>query len=137
MRIEDAFPSVKSKRDLQGSPSRDVFKRCHKQKLDGKCYATDADLVLVGKNPPGIIAYLDFKLPADQVTFSEILAYNEWMKSHPVYIIQSPDPERGPFDVFRYLGGNWRPNPPVCELEQIEWLLDWNGLQRFEDELRK
>lgn len=125
-----------SKKNLKGSESRDEFKRAHKQRLDGRCYAADADFVLARKTPPGIVAYLDFKLPWDNITFTEVLIYNEWTQTHPVFIIESYDPKRGPYNIYRYESGDWRPDPPVIKKTLIKRNVDWDGIQQFEDALR-
>lgn len=125
------------KKCLQGSESRDIFKRAHKQQLNGRCYAADADLVLAKKTPPGIVAYFDFKLPGDNVTFTEVLVYNEWTKTHPVFIIESYDPERGPFNIYRYDGGDWHPDPPIVNKTLVKHQIGWKEFQQFEDDLRK
>lgn len=124
------------KRNLQGSESRDIFKRCHKQKLNRSFYAIDADLILIKKYPPEIVAYLDFKKSNDRITFAEVIAYNEWMLFRPVYVVQSDDSENGPFDILKYKGGDYKPNPPIVDLELIEKNLDWIGLQKWEGQLR-
>lgn len=100
-----------NKRELIGSEKHDIFKRKHKD-LPGGFYATDCDFALVNKHPPGTVAYLDYKDPNDSVTFAEAIQYNEWMKTAPVYIVEGASPETGPFVIRRYLGGNWRPDPP-------------------------
>lgn len=123
------------KRNLKGSEKRDIFKRRHKD-MGGHHYATDADLCLVSKNPPGTVAYLDYKSPSDSITFAEVIQYNEWMDHAPVFIIEGEDPENGPFTVKRYLGGDWRPYPPQVELEHDADLENWAALERWEQQLR-
>jgi hypothetical protein len=125
----------KQKRNLKGSEKRDVFKRRHKD-LRGSFYATDADFCLVSKKPPGTVAYLDYKASYDSVTFAEVIQYNEWRNHAPVFIFEGDDPENGPFIVYRYLGGNWKPEPPEIELERITELEDWRAVERWEANLR-
>jgi len=126
----------KGKRNLKGSPLRDEFKHCHKD-LRRDFYAIDADLVLVSKMPPGIVAYLDYKCPGDSVSFAEIIVYNEWMQNAPVYIIESYNPTIGPFIIKRYLGADWQPDPPEVDWGEIITLANWAELEEWEGELRR
>lgn len=125
----------KAKRELKGSEKRDTFKQMHKR-LSSSFYATDVDFCLVSKHPPGVVAYIDFKDHNDRVSFSEALAYNEFMKEAPVYIIQASKPETGPFTVQRYLGASWRPDPPEVEYGAPLWVKDWEALGEWEQQLR-
>lgn len=130
-----AIRMLKQKRALRGSPARDAFKRRHKD--FGALYASDADLCLVSKNPPGIIAYLDYKAPYDSVTFAEVLLYNDWMRRTPVYIVEGADPERGPFLVHRYEGGDWRPDPPKVQLRLVVECPNYEAFITWEEALRR
>jgi len=123
------------KRNLKGSERRDIFKRRHKD-LKGSFYATDADFCLVSKNPPGTVAYLDYKASNDTVTFAEVIQYNEWRNHAPVFIFEGDDPENGPFKVYRYLGGDWKPEPPEKELEYDSELENWEAVEEWEAQLR-
>jgi len=126
-----------SKRNLEGSKKRDVFKRMHKQ-LDKSFYACDADFCLISKHPPGTVAYLDYKASYDTVTFSEAIQYNEWVKSAPVYIVIGDNPETGPFVIRRYLGANWKPDPPQVDYDDEEVMVkDWHELGEWERLLRE
>lgn len=125
-----------NKRKLKGSEKRDEFKRRHKE-LDGTFYATDADFCLVSKKPPGTVAYLDYKGSGENVTFSETIQYNEWMRIAPVYIVEAPDPTMGPFRILRYLGGDYRPEPPDVTLEIEIDLANWKEFEQWERALRK
>lgn len=124
-----------AKRNLIGSDKRDVFRRRHKD-YGTKLYSLDADMVWVEKYPPGIVAYIDYKQQSDSVTFSEVLAYNEWSTTAPVYIITGDDPENGPFTVERYEGGNWKPEPPEVKLRLVIECPDWESLTTWEEKLR-
>jgi len=124
------------KRKLKGSEKRDIFKQKHKE-LDKQFYATDADFCLVSKNPPGTVAYLDYKGSGEGVTFAEAIQYNEWMKHAPVYIVEGSNPETGPFVVRRYLGANWKPDPPVVDYGAEVLASDWAALGEWERALRK
>ena len=123
------------KRKLKGSESRDTFKQLHKE-LNRRFYASDLDLVLVEKNPPGQVACIDFKLPYDHVSFAEVLTYNDQLKIAPVFIIESPDPLAGPFRVLQYLGGDWHPEPPSVKLELVCVCEDWAEFGVWENALR-
>lgn len=115
------------KRRLKGSAARDDFKHWHKQPpFPRSFYASDIDFALVSKRSGGrIIAILDYKQPGDRITFAETIAYNDLTKSgFSVYIITAPyHPEKElPFEEFtiqRYLGGDWKPEPPRVKLEMI------------------
>jgi hypothetical protein len=107
-----------------GSPSRDRFKRCHKE-IGASFYALDLDLVLIEKYPApgGIVAVIDYKNasgpddPYDQISFAEAVGYNDVLKMGiGVYLVYGRDPESFCFNIYRYLGGNPKPNPPVCDL---------------------
>jgi len=126
-----------NKKSLKGSPSRDMFKQMHKT-LPGRFYACDIDFVLVENRPPYIIAFLDFKLPYDSVTFAEVLAYNTLSTIAPVYIVESPNPERGPFSIRRYLNGVIKayPTKPVITLGEAETYHDWEAFGKWERSVR-
>lgn len=126
-----------AKRNLKGSDKRDTFKKNHKR-LSGQFYALDIDFCLVSKHPPGVVAIFDYKDPNDYVTFSEALFYSWWldMCSVPVYIVESTDPENGPFTIKEYLGGNWKPEPPVITWGEIVEVQDWTAFGQWERELR-
>ena len=125
-----------AKRNLIGSKARDLFRRMHKE-LSPQFYACDGDLILVSKTPPGTVAYLDYKRRSDYVTFSEAIQYNEWMASAPVYVIESDNPAEGPFTVKRYLGANWRPEPPIVNWEETEVVANWAEFEEWEIRLRE
>ena len=124
------------KKELKGSEKLDMFKYMHK-KLNRSYYAADGDLVLITKYPsPGVVAYLDYKANGDSVTFSEVILYNEWLKTKPVYIVQGNDPENGPFDIYSYLGGNYIPDPPDVELQYICTVETWAEFEQWEKSIR-
>ena len=129
----------KAKRNLQGSPTRDIFKKAHKDHAPGYCYASDLDLMLVRARPNAdIVAFLDYKKYGEDVTFAEVIAYNSLIKNEdkPIYIIRGEDPQLGPFDIYQYLDGNWRPNPPICKLGFIAHCNNWAELVSWELLLR-
>lgn len=118
---------------LQGSESRDTFKRMHKQ-LDGRrLWSCDLDFLWVENSPPGIVAVLDYKRSEDDpIRFSEILAYNELMKIAWVYIvIGNPS---GPFCLKEYRGGNWKTR--ACALETILSNATWEEIGKYEESVR-
>lgn len=124
-----------AKKQLQGSRLRDIFKRAHKN-LPRRFWATDLDFVLVDKIPPGIVAFFDYKHPSDMVTFSEVLAYNALIAIAPLFIVESQNPEVGPFRVQSYLGGDWHPEPPRVDLQFVRVCQTWAEFGEFERELR-
>ena len=125
------------KKNAQGSEANDIFKRRHKQELPGSYYALDVDLILVSKFPPGVVAYLDYKKSADSVTFTEALYYNSRLTEAPVFIVESDDPEVGPFSIYRYLGGDTKPEPPDVQIELVDKFDDWAGFKIWEGVLRQ
>lgn len=124
-----------NKHTLQGSESRDRFKRKHKD-YGRDLWASDCDFALVSKTPPGVVAYWDYKTRMDDVTFTETILYNEWMRTRPVYIIVGTDPEKGPFDVYRYEGGDFIPEPPKVKLRHVARCDDFLALTNWERQLR-
>ena len=124
------------KRNMKGSVTRDEFKQWHKT-LSPKFYASDLDLVLIGKNPPGIVAALDYKMPNDHVTFSEAILYNQLLTwGVPVFLIYSIPP----FDsitIMEYLGANWKPEPPIIETVDILLDISPQEFEVWERELRR
>ena len=126
------------KTHLRGSKSRDTMRFWHKQPpIPKNFYASDIDFILVEKYPPHVAAILDWKCPGDQVTFTECIAMNDFMnKGYLCYIIWGEHEESVPgkpvlirADIYRYLGGNYRPEPPeirterVCQIEnEAEWI---------------
>jgi len=117
-------------KSLKGSAKRDLFKWAHKNKMNGSpFYASDADLCLVMSKPRGVVAYLDYKGSGEGVTFTEGILYDEWVATKPVYIIESKDPENGPFIVMEYqFGGELIPS---CKLN------NWDDFIKWEAELRR
>ena len=125
------------KRNLVGSRSRDLFKRRHKE-LDDTMYASDVDFVLVCKDPePGIVAALDYKTHTDVIRFTEVIAYNAFKGAGiPVYIVRgSADPD-GCFTILEYVSGNHKPDPPVCELQEVCKTKNWQEFEKWELGLR-
>ncbi len=116
-------------KNLKGSEKRDVFKWAHKAKMENASfYASDADLVLAGTFPRGVIAYLDYKGSGEGITFTEQIVYDEWVISKPVYIIKGSDPENGPFVVSKYICGG--STEYECTLDDWEQFLKWEAMLR-------
>jgi len=119
----------------RGSPSRDAFKQRHKA-CPGWFYACDIDFALVSKSPPGIVAFLDYQVGEEAVSFAEVLAYNELLSLAPVFLVRGDGDAEGPFDVMEYEGGDWRPEPPHVTLQTILVQADWVMLSQWEQTLR-
>lgn len=122
-------------RNQIGSPSRDQFKRRHKD-LNRQLYALDLDFVLVEKDPtPDIVAVLDYKNGhGDLVTFSEVIAYNALLRRGlPVFIISGCQ-ESGTFEIWRWLGGHHL--KPTKRCEKIAATTSWAEFEQWEVALR-
>jgi hypothetical protein len=126
----------KQKEALRGSPSRDAFKHAHKVRLASSFYACDLDFIFVAKFPYRIVAFLDYKRMSDGATFSEVIAWNDLMALRPVFIIRSDNPELGPFSIYRFMGGDPAPEPPICDFQSIRQCETWEDLGEWEQELR-
>lgn len=138
------------KKDLEGSQNRDKFKQLHKTEIDGRFYALDIDFALVSKNEvygdalPMIVAIVDFKMPGDDPTFTEVLAYNQFKeKDIPVYFIEALnkpfaelEPEKHRFRIKEYLDGDWKPRYVPTEEKVVAETVGWDGLEEWERELR-
>ncbi|AFH21527.1 hypothetical protein OSG_eHP3_00070 [environmental Halophage eHP-3] len=138
------------KRALEGSKNRDRFKRLHKN-LHPQFYALDIDLALVEKNIhngsefPCIVSFIDFKMPGDRATFTEVLTYNQFLSNGvPVHLIESESKkfheqtrEEHRFKIKKYRGGNWRPNPPEYNTETVVSNATWEDLADWENGLRQ
>jgi len=121
---------------LKGSESRDEFKYRHKNEMSKSFYACDLDLVLIIKYPPKIVAFLDYKLPRDNVTFTEVIAYNQLLTLAPVYIIRGTKECNGPFVIYQYLSGNWAPDPPTVQVDKVKECETWTALEKWEASIR-
>lgn len=122
--------------ELVGSPSRDTFKRRHKD-MPPQFYALDIDLVLIDRAPFMIVAFCDYKRPTDNITFAEVVAYNDLLKVAQVYIIEAGDPQNGPYTIMRYLGGDPRPHPPKVEIVEECRCTTFKDLETWEREIRQ
>lgn len=123
-------------RRLVGSDSRDDFKRRHKD-LHSSFYACDLDLCWISKNPPSIIAAIDYKKDGDGITFSEVIAYNNLREQDIRVLIVQGDCETGEFCVSEYVAGNYRPNPPQVQLEHVTDTTCWDDFEDFQMKFRR
>ena len=121
--------------NAKGSELHDTFMQKHKE-LPGEYYLSDIDMVWIEKSPAGIVAFVDYKPKGGHITFAEALLYNTIMTEAPVYIVKSDYPESGPFDVGRYLGGNWKPDPPDVDVEHVTTVTDWPEFGKWEASVR-
>lgn len=120
----------------KGSPSRDLFKRKHKD-LSRKFYACDLDFVFVEKEPfPDIIAVIDYKKDTDdEITFAEVVAYNALMRRGITVYIVTGDAESGAFIIYRYEGGHH--GKPRWMPKEVFRCDDWDGFAKWESSLRE
>lgn len=141
------------KKQLEGSINRDRFKKLHKTEMDSSFYALDVDFALIskgkqrGRSPeelPVIVAILDFKMPNDDLTFSEVLCYNRFIERNiPVYIIECetvdfvdvPTSDHK-FTIKEYLGGDYKPSYVPYDSQMIKESVGWGGLEKWEKEVR-
>lgn len=133
-------------RTMRLSRSHLLFKYLHRVRFPRNFYAFDTDLVLVSKNPPKILAILEFKNQGDRLSFSEVLGFNhlkEALPDVPIYIIEARKPFVGVeedlhrFDVYEYVYGDWRPDPPEVMLSPILLGATWYDLLTWESALRR
>jgi hypothetical protein len=125
------------KRNLKGSESRDKFKLWHKT-LSKKFYSCDIDFCFITKYPqPRIIAVLDYKKSNDNITFSEVIAYNHLLECGiPVYIVFSEDLRL--FTIWQYMNGDHRPFPnPTVKLQIVEQDITSKQFEQWEYSIRK
>jgi hypothetical protein len=122
-------------KNQKGSPSRDTFKRMHKE-LSKTFWACDLDFVLVDKLPvPDIVAVLDYKQSDDDITFSEVIAYNALMgRGLPVYVVVG-DAEAGSFIIYHYRGGNHR--KPRVDMQEVRRTENWQQFAEWEQSVRQ
>lgn len=120
---------------LEGSVSRDRFKRKHKE-LSGRFYGADLDFVLVQKEPiPDIVCALDYKKSYDCVTFSEVILYNALIMRGVEVFIVTGDADSGIFAIQSYLGGHHE--LPNYTLGEPVFTNNWSEFEAWENEQRK
>lgn len=119
----------------EGSPSRDRFKRLHKD-LPRVFYASDLDFLLLEKEPfPDIVAVLDYKAAGDAITFAETIAYNAMLRRGiPVFIVKG-DAERGTFRIGEFVGGHH--GKPRYEIRVVTETKSWKEFGEWERSLRQ
>lgn len=146
----------------RGSKSRDFFKYLHKQLLDETSWALDCDLMLVDKIPvPFIVALFDIKTVRDRISFTEAIAYQQFISRPqpyriPVYFIYANQALKSDaedeslssvdsinkaklehrFTVTELVYADHRPNPPISEERVIVENVNWQGLAAWETQLR-
>lgn len=124
---------------LKGSPLRDLFKQQHKRMLPSTMFGCDLDFVIVEKNPDCIVAFVDLKVVGEEVTFTEVIAYNKLLTQAPLYLLYAADEsaiERGEFLIHQYLGGNRGPNPPSIQTVFCAEIAGWGEYRQWEQSLR-
>ena len=121
-------------KNQEGSPTRDKFKRMHKE-LNKGFYACDIDFVFVEKEPfPDIVLALDYKAMGDTITFSETIAYASLdRRGIPVYIVTG-NAEAGVFKIQKFVGGHYR--KPRVELQDIAVVKSWEEFGLWEKGMR-
>lgn len=132
-----------------GTRSGDQFRHWHKTQLPARFWSCDVDLVFIEKSPsPAPVAVIDYKLRdgetdyPDKPRFTEIIKYNWYIKNGvPVFIVKS-DVDLRSFDIYEYLEGNWKPDPPTGRMrivmenasakdfESWEWRIRGYGVRR-------
>lgn len=129
------FTVTDGKRALKGSTSRDIFKFMHKQQCKDH-WGCDLDFIWVMKSPlPDIVAGLDYKAPGDDVTFTEVIAYNALLqRGISIYIVQG-DAESGQFDVYQYIGGHYY--KPRYTLQFVCHTSSWPEFHTWQSSIRK
>ena len=92
--------------------------------------------MLIDKFPsPRILAIIDYKTKRDDITFTEVIAYNQFVAMNvPVYIVQG-DAETGEFEIFRYIDGHHA--KPTFNLEKKTETKDWKSFEKWERALRE
>jgi hypothetical protein len=91
--------------------------------------------MLIEKRPPRMIAGIDYKKMNDAITFTECIAYNHLVANGvAVFLVYSDD--LNTFTIRRYIGGDWRPSPPVCDLKPVASNLSPADYERWERNFR-
>jgi hypothetical protein len=115
---------------LCGSPNRDLWKKAHKDKLGQGYCGGDLDFVVIEWYPKRICAFLDYKKPWDEITSTEHVYYDQLMKIAPIYIVESDDPENGPFIISKYIGVNNQDSLVIGTCDS------WEDYRAFENTIR-
>lgn len=132
-----------NKKAREGSPTRARFNRLHKT-LDKSFYASDVDLVLLDR--AGVVAFLEFKVDKEPITFTEAVLFDALVALAPVYVVRATVGAREFLQLKRPQQRFWvqhwggvvdiRPTPPLV---QVETLFEggWRELAQWEKELRE
>lgn len=141
---------MSEQRSDYSSDSHRVFKNMHMNEFPSDFYALDIDLAFVEKNhhnggrDPHITAVADFKRPSDTIKFTQALAYPRFLAHGiPVFIIKSQTDDfarkirsQQRFDIYRFNGGDYNPHPPTTDTTLVAESLTWDGLEKWEGQLR-
>jgi len=129
-----------------GSPSRDAFKRWHKD-LQPVFWATDIDFALIDgkKDDSFVVAVLDYKSRRDAITIQEAVLYNFFTMLPepyriPVFIVRGNLPSQEPiFGIQEYLGAqiDWVDKRVNASLNQICDGINEEEFGGWEYDLRK
>jgi len=134
----------RDKQQLKGSESRDAWKWWHKQPPFPKWYyGSDIDFIIVNKGghtkrPTGIVAILDYKRPTDSVSYTECLAYDDFLRHGYLILIVQGEPHKNIdgkpffnkdslFSIYRYCGAVYRSDNTEAKLTLVE--SDLTGLE--------
>jgi len=119
---------------------RFMWSHRHEAGLD-KHYVSDIDMVMVDKHPLRITAFADFKMPDEDIRFSQSVAYESLREKAPVFIIQaeqsllSTSTGSQTFTVKRFNGLiDHQPHPPEIDLEVVKRSIPWGGLVNYDSE---
>ena len=143
-----------------------VFKALHQQFAPSNFYALDGDLILVDKYSSSaayIVAHLEFKMGSENISFAQAICFDQYVSAPlpwriPVYIIRAYRTFEIPsslfvteltpaycenaleyhiFDVEKFIGADWQPEPPSVKVELVAKRINWKELIEWERELRK
>jgi len=137
---------------IKGSPRNEALRHEHK-KMGNPFYGMDGDFMLIVKKPrPMILAFYDFKAENEPITFSEVIAYNHFLRlCIPVYVIEEighGDSSRCdncgkvdrdahyPMRIYRYNSGDWKPDPPTVDIKEVKIINNLNEWREWETGLR-
>lgn len=123
-------------KNREGVSEGDQFMWSHRHEagLD-KHYVSDVDMVMVDKHPLRVTAFADFKMPDEDIRFSQSVAYESLRKTAPVFIIRAEQSlldtptQSQTFTVERFKRLiDHRPDPPEVATEVVEKSVPWGGL---------
>ena len=123
-------------KNREGRSEGDEFMWTHRHEagLD-KHYVTDIDMVMVDKHPLRVTGFVDFKMPDEDIRFSQSVAYESLRKTAPVFIVRAEqsllntERKSQTFTVERFKRLiDHRPDPPDVDTEVIKRSIPWGGL---------